>query len=176
MSLMRRCALGLMLLLPTSLVMLSVSHDAQSADDNKPASSSTKSVNEPVGVNMDENIRLRRDLDEYSRAVDPAHVQIEERRRVMHKRLQERFAGCDRDDDGTLILDEVYDCMPQLARRFGEVDLNGDHAISLEEIETLQAKIAERQKVLAVKTDSPSDADSNAKRKNKDGSSRKSAL
>lgn len=173
-SLMRRCALGLMLLLPTSVVMLAAPRDGQGGEDAKPASA--KSASEPVGVNMDENIRLRRDLDEYSRSVDPAHVQIEERRRVMHKRLQERFASCDRDDDGSLILDEIYDCMPQLARRFGEVDLNGDHAISLEEIEALQVKIAERQRVLAVRADSAADAESNPKRKNKDAANRKSAL
>lgn len=165
-----------MLLLPTSVVMLAAPRDAQSNEDAKPASA--KPSNEPVGVNMDENIRLRRALDEYSRTVDPAHVQIEERRRVMHKRLQERFASCDRDDDGSLILDEIYDCMPQLARRFGEVDLNGDRTISLEEIEALQAKIAERQRVLAVRADSAAaaDAESNPKRKNKDAANRKSAL
>jgi len=174
MSLMRRCALGLLLLLPTSVVMLAAPRDAQSNEDTK--SASAKPANEPVGVNIDENIRLRRALDEYSRTVDPAHVQIEERRRVMHKRLQERFASCDRDDDGSLILDEIYDCMPQLARRFGEVDLNGDRTISLEEIEALQAKIAERQKVLAVRTDSAADPEVNSKRKNKDAANRKSAL
>ncbi len=176
MSLMRRCALGLALLLPTSVVMFAAPRDAQGGEDAKSASSNTKSSNEPVGVYMDENIRLRRDLDEYSRSVDPAHVQIEERRRVMHKRLQERFASCDRDDDGSLILDEIYDCMPQLARRFSEVDLNGDRSISLEEIEVLQAKIAERQKILAVKADASQEADSGGKRKNKDNNNRKSAL
>ena len=80
---MRRCALGLALLLPTSVVMFAAPRDAQGGEDAKSASSNTKSSNEPVGVNMDENIRLRRDLDEYSRSVDPAHVQIEERRPVM---------------------------------------------------------------------------------------------
>jgi hypothetical protein len=175
-NLMRRCALGLMLLLPTSVVMLAAPREGQSAEDAKATSSNVKSANEPVGVNIDENIRLRRDLDEYSRSVDPAHVQIEERRRVMHKRLQERFATCDRDDDGSLILDEVYDCMPQIARRFVEVDLNNDRAITLEELEALQAKITERQKVLAVKADASQDADQGGKRKNKDTSNRKSAL
>lgn len=173
---MRRCALGLVLLLPTSVVMLAAPRDAQGGEDGKSASSNTKLANEPVGVNMDENIRLRRDLDEYSRSVDPAHVQIEERRRVMHKRLQERFASCDRDDDGSLILDEIYDCMPQVARRFAEVDLNNDRAITLEEIEALQAKIAERQKILTVKADASQEADSGGKRKNKDNNNRKSAL
>lgn len=176
MSLVRRCALVLVLLLPTSVVMLAAPRDGQNAEETKVSSANGKSSNEPVGVNLDENIRLRRDLDEYSRAVDPAHVQIEERRRVMHKRLQERFASCDHDDDGLLGLDELYDCMPQIARRFGEVDLNSDRQISLEELEALQAKIAERQRVLATRADPSQEADSGGKRKNKDAGNRKSAL
>lgn len=176
-SLMTRFIIGLVLLLPTTVVMMAAPRDAQSNEELKAASSSNPKSNEPVGVNMDENIRLRRDLDEYSRSVDPAHVQIEERRRVMRKRLQERFASCDRDDDGSLVLDEIFDCMPQIARRFAEVDLNGDRGITLEELEALQARMADRQKVIAIKSDSAQDGDS-AKRKNKDagGNGRKSAL
>jgi hypothetical protein len=175
---MTRFVLGLLLLIPTTVVMMAAPRDAQSNEEIKAASpNNAKSANDPVGVNMDENIRLRRDLDEYSRNVDPAHVQIEERRRVMRKRLQERFASCDRDDDGSLVLDEIYDCMPQIARRFGEVDLNGDRGITLEELEALQARMADRQKVIAIKADSAQDGDS-TKRKNKDasGNVRKSAL
>lgn len=176
-SLMTRLVIGLVLLFPSSVVMMAAPRDAQSNEELKAASPGNTKSNEPVGVNMDENIRLRRDLDEYSRTVDPAHVQIEERRRVMRKRLQERFAICDRDDDGSLVLDEIYDCMPQIARRFGEVDLNGDRGITLEELEILQARMADRQKVIAIKADSAQDSDS-AKRKNKDaaGNGRKSAL
>ena len=176
-SLMTRFVIGLVLLFPTGVVMMAAPRDAQSNEELKAPSSSNAKSNEPVGVNMDENIRLRRDLDEYSRSVDPAHVQIEERRRVMRKRLQERFASCDRDDDGSLVLDEIFDCMPQIARRFAEVDLNGDRGITLEELEALQARMADRQKVIAIKTDSAQDGDS-AKRKNKDasGNGRKSAL
>lgn len=174
---MTRFVIGLVLLFPTSVVMMAAPRDAQSNEELKAGSPGNVKSSEPVGVNMDENIRLRRDLDEYSRSVDPAHVQIEERRRVMRKRLQERFASCDRDDDGSLVLDEIFDCMPQIARRFAEVDLNGDRGITLEEIEALQARMADRQKVIAIKADSAQDGDS-AKRKNKDavGNGRKSAL
>ena len=177
-SLAAQCLLGFTLLLPTAVVMLAAPRDVQGGEDAKPSSpSNLKSANEPIGVNLDENIRLRRDLDEYSRAVDPAHVQIEERRRVMHNRLQERFATCDRDDDGSLVLDEVYDCLPQIARRFSEIDLNGDRLITLEELEALQARMADRQKVIAIKADAAQDGDAGTKRKNKDASgSRKSAL
>jgi Ca2+-binding EF-hand superfamily protein len=106
-----------------------------------------------AGVNMDDNIRLRRTLDEYSRTVDPAHVQIEERRRVMHMRLQERFSQTDKDNDGTISLEEAYDSMPQLARHFSAVDLNGDRLITLDELEALQVKIIERQRVVSARPD-----------------------
>ena len=173
-----RFALGLVFLFSTTELMMAAPRDTQNNTDeaSKSQTNNSKSNTEAVGVNLDENIRLRRDLDEYSRAVDPAHVQIEERRRVMHKRLQERFNQTDRDNDGTISLDEAYDTMPQLARHFGEVDLNSDRLITLDELEALQAKIAERQRVLTVKADA-GDADAN-KRKNKDtgNGAHKSAL
>jgi hypothetical protein len=123
--------------------------------------------NEAVGVNMDENIRLRRSLDEYSRMVDPAHVQIEERRRVMHKRLQERFNQTDRDNDGFLTRDEAFEGMPQILRHFAIIDTNGDGLISLEELEALQLKIIERQR-MAVRVE-PVESEL-TKRKTKDAS------
>ena len=107
-----RFALGFAMLFVTSELMMAAPRDSQSNLDDTPKSQSPatkEAAKEAVGVNMDENIRLRRDLDEYSRSVDPAHVQIEERRRVMHKHLQERFAITDRDNDGTISLDEAYE-------------------------------------------------------------------
>lgn len=177
-SLMARVLLGVCLLTSTSVIILAAPREVQGDEVKTATKSAPESKTEPVGVNLDENIRLRRDLDEYSRTVDPAHVQIEERRRVMRKRLQERFATCDRDDDGALVLDEIFDCMPQVARRFAEVDLNSDRFITLEELEALQAKMADRQKVIAIKSETTQDADSGPKRKGKDSgnSNRKSAL
>jgi len=129
------------------------------------------------GVNIDENIRLRRDLDEYTRTVDPAHVQIEERRRLMHKRLQERFAQIDRDGDGMISRDEALDGIPQLLRHFNNVDLNGDNQLSLDELEALQAKIMERQRTMTVRVEPTPDVDQPSKKKsNKDNPSRKPAL
>jgi len=139
-------------------------------------SDNLKSSTEAVGVNMDDNIRLRRTLDEYSRTVDPAHVQIEERRRVMHQRIQERFSQADKDNDGTISLEEAYDSMPQLARHFGAVDLNNDHGITLDELEALQAKIAERQRMATLKVEVPETDNSKAKNKQGTASNRKSAL
>lgn len=177
--LMSRLAIGLALLFSFAEVMMAGPRDNQNNNEevSKPQQAdNSKSSNEAVGVNMDDNIRLRRTLDEYSRTVDPAHVQIEERRRVMHQRIQERFSQADRDNDGGISLEEAYDSMPQLARHFGAVDLNNDHVITLEELEALQAKIAERQRIATVKIDTP-EAD-NPKSKNKQGASsnRKSAL
>lgn len=134
----------------------------------------SESVNKPmavpnnaVGVNLDENIRLRRALDEYSRLVDPAHVQIEERRRVMHKRLQERFNQTDKDNDGFISREEAIEGMPQISRHFSGIDTNTDGFISLDELEALQLKIVERQR-MAVRVE-PYEAEL-AKRKTKDAS------
>ena len=171
--LMSRFAVALLLIFSSSEMMMAAPRDNQNSNDEVIKSQPTdtsKTSNEPIGVNMDENIRLRRDLDEYSRAVDPAHVQIEERRRVMHKRLQERFSETDRDNDGAISIEEAYDTMPQLARHFGAVDLNSDHVITLDELEALQAKIVERQRVATYKADIP-EMD-NSKVKNKPTSSK----
>ena len=177
--LMSRLAIGLALAFSFAEVMMAGPRDNQNNNDEvskSQPSDNSKSSNEAVGVNMDDNIRLRRTLDEYSRTVDPAHVQIEERRRVMHQRIQERFSQADRDNDGGISLEEAYDSMPQLARHFGAVDLNSDHMITLEELEALQAKIAERQRMATLKVDALET--DNAKAKNKQGASgnRKSAL
>ena len=177
--LMSRIAIGFALVFSFSEVMMAGPRDNQNNNDEaskSQPSENSKSSNEAVGVNMDDNIRLRRTLDEYSRTVDPAHVQIEERRRVMHQRIQERFSQADRDNDGGISLEEAYDSMPQLARHFGAVDLNSDHMITLEELEALQAKIAERQRMATLKVDTLET--DNAKAKNKQGASgnRKSAL
>ncbi len=166
--LMCRFAVALLLIFSSSEIMMAAPRDNQNSNDEVIKSQSTdtsKTSNDPIGVNMDENIRLRRDLDEYSRAVDPAHVQIEERRRVMHKRLQERFSETDRDNDGAISIEEAYDTMPQLARHFGAVDLNSDHVITLDELEALQAKIVERQRVATYKADIPEMDNSKAKNK-----------
>ena len=177
--LMSRLAIGLALLFSFAEVIVAGPRDNQNNNEEvtkSQPSDNSKSATEAVGVNMDDNIRLRRTLDEYSRTVDPAHVQIEERRRVMHQRIQERFSQADRDNDGGISLEEAYDSMPQLARHFGAVDLNSDHMITLEELEALQAKIAERQRMATLKVDTLET--DNAKAKNKQGASgnRKSAL
>lgn len=148
-----RCLLSMLLLFSTPLIVAAPRENQASPEDiskslgsdsfNKPMTV----PNDAIGVNLDENIRLRRALDEYSRLVDPAHVQIEERRRVMHKRLQERFTQIDKNDDGSISREEVAEGMPQIARHFNNVDLNADNQLSLEELEALQLKIMERQRM-----------------------------
>lgn len=100
-----------------------------------------------------ERIRLHRDLDEYSRTVDPAHVQIEERRRIMHQRLEERFANSDKDNDGSISREEAAEAMPQISRHFNQVDLNGDGVITLNELEAAQARAMERHRAETAKND-----------------------
>ena len=178
--LMSRLAFGLAFF-SSAEVMMAAPRDNQAANDDASKSSqadvsNSKSSNDPVGVNIDDNIRLRRSLDEYSRTVDPAHVQIEERRRVMHQRLQERFSQTDRDNDGTISLEEAYDTMPQLARHFGAVDLNSDRLITLDELGALQAKIAERQRIETVKAYSPEVDSAKPKSKSRVPNNRKNAL
>jgi hypothetical protein len=171
-------AVGFALLFSSAEIILAAPKDNQSKEEaNKfQQADSPKYSTEATGVNIDDNIRLRRTLDEYSRSVDPAHVQIEERRRVMHQRLQERFTQADRDNDGTLSPYEIYESMPQLSRHFGVVDLNNDHNITLDELEALQDKIAERQRMATLKTDSLETEVPKSKVKQNTLSKRKSAL
>lgn len=98
-------------------------------------------------VSDKDRMSLRRDLDAYSRSANPDHVLLEERRRMMHKQIQERFFAADRDNDGSLSREEAAEALPQIARHFSEVDLNGDDVITIEELAVAQAKADERQRM-----------------------------
>jgi hypothetical protein len=142
---------------------------AREAPDD--SSSDTQEASKPASTyaGSQESIRLRRDLDEYSRTVDPAHVQIEERRRVMHLRLQQRFAETDRNNDGVISRIEAVELMPQVARHFNEVDTDADNSISLEELESLQNRIVSRQQQgSTLKVENIPDQADVIKHKNKD--------
>jgi Ca2+-binding EF-hand superfamily protein len=146
---------------------------AQSVDDNQDG---TPQPALDGNISAEERMRLHRDLEEYSRTVDPAHVQIEERRRVMRMRLQQRFLGSDKDNDGSISREEAFETMPQIARHFNQVDLNNDGVITLNELEAAQARAMEHQRAATAKAEEIQEADP-AKRKNKDlASNRKRAL
>lgn len=115
-------------------------------------------------ISIEDRIRLRRDLYEYSKSVDAAHIQIEERRRLMRKRIQERFLDADHDNDGSLSREEATEMLPQVARHFNQFDLNNDGVITLMELEDAQARAAERQRALTAKIDGSS-PEMDAKRK-----------
>jgi len=97
-------------------------------------------------ISIEESIKLRSDINEYSRTVDPAHIQIEERRRIMHQRLQKRFQQADIDNNKVISRDEAALYMPQISRHFDAIDTNNDGVITLEELEALQARILARQR------------------------------
>ncbi len=97
-------------------------------------------------ISIEESIKLRNDINEYSRTVDPAHVQIEERRRIMHERLKARFQAADVDNNNVISRDEAEQFMPQILRHFNDIDTNNDGVITLEELEALQTRIVERQR------------------------------
>jgi len=131
-------------------------------------------------ISMDERLRLRRDLDEYSRSVDPGHIQIEERRRIMRQRIQERFFGSDKDNDGSISREEAFETLPQIARHFNQVDLNADGVITLNELEAAQARAVERLRAAAAKNEAQLQDDDVAKPANnknrREASNRKRAL
>lgn len=97
-------------------------------------------------VSLEDRMRLRMDLNHYSRTNDPIHHQIQDRRRSMSKGIQERFFRADRDNDNLLSRQEVVDSLPQVARHFNQVDLDGDEFISITELVDYQARLVERQR------------------------------
>ncbi|HSH97183.1 MAG TPA: histidine kinase [Methyloradius sp.] len=112
-----------------------------SNQDNSLYARPTKSL-----ISIEDSIKLRNDINEYSRTVDPAHVQIEERRRIMHDRLKARFQAADMDNNNVISRDEAEQFMPQILRHFSDIDTNNDGVITLEELENLQTRIVERQR------------------------------
>jgi hypothetical protein len=123
-------------------------------------------------VSYEDRVLLRRDLDAFSRSADPDHVQLEERRRTMHRQIQERFFAADTDNDGSLSRLEVTETLPQIARHFSEVDLNSDEVITINELVVAQAKADERQRMAETRIEEArlneiKQAEQQAKRKNK---------
>lgn len=99
----------------------------------------------------DDRARLRKALADYAKSTDPEHDQIEQKRKLMKASIEERFNGCDKDNDDSIDREEATLCLPQIARRFSYVDVDEDGVITLEELELAQAKQDERQKAAEAK-------------------------
>lgn len=110
-------------------------------------------------ITMEERIRLYHDLERYSRSIDSTHIVIENHRRGMRQRLQERFSGADKDSNGSISREEATESLPQIARHFSQVDGNGDGVVTLNELAIVQAKmIARHQRSIMAKPQIPGDA------------------
>ena len=95
-------------------------------------------------ITMEERIKLHQDLEQYSRSIDSSHIVIEKHRRGMRQRLQDRFSGADKDNDGSISREEATESLPQIARHFSQVDGNGDGVVTLNELAVVQAKMMAR--------------------------------
>jgi hypothetical protein len=119
----------------------------------------------------EDRARLRKALTEYARNTDPDHQLMLQKRKAMHDSISQRFNECNRDNDETLDREEATLCLPQVARHFSYVDLDGDGVITLEELENAYAKMTERQREAESRTEAQqaaaSDADMDAKLKSK---------
>ena len=93
--------------------------------------------------------QIRDALAEYSRAEDENNALYEQKRRAMLDSVEKRFLACDTDADDTLDVFEVTQCLPQVARRFRDVDIDNDNVITLDEIAILAKNYEKRVKELS---------------------------
>ncbi|MBF4988221.1 hypothetical protein INP78_08025 [Methylophilus sp. 14] len=118
----------------------------------------------------EDRARLRKALSDYARNTDPDHQLMLQKRKVMHDSISQRFNECNRDNDDSLDREEATLCLPQVARHFSYVDLDGNGVITLDELENAYAQMVERQREAEAKTQAQqaivSDSD-NDKSKNK---------
>jgi hypothetical protein len=155
----RHAILALYVALGLSQPLFAGSHGNQyGTDDPLPPVTETDSRSaEPqaleVNVSAEERLRLRNDLETYSRAEDPDHDQMEARRHAMRERVKQRFQSADKDSDGSISRGEAWESMPQLARHFEQVDTNNDDIITEDEMEAAQTRMLERQRAASAKND-----------------------
>lgn len=119
----------------------------------------------------EDRARLRKALSDYARNTDPDHQLMLQKRKAMHDSISQRFNECNRDNDDSLDREEATLCLPQVARHFSYVDLDGNGVITLDELENAYAKMVERQREAEAKSETQqnivSDSDVDAKSRNK---------
>lgn len=98
--------------------------------------------------------RLRDELNDYSRKAYPDREQLEERRRLMHDRMQERLNSADKNGVGSISRSEAQLRMPRLARQFDQIDTNGDGVITREEMQAARDRMAQEKRETA-RVDNP---------------------
>jgi len=146
-----------------ALTTISLSFNAITADKNlqpvanvidqhSEASSEKEGLLKTLEHNFspEKRANLRKALDDYARSVDQDHDQIEARRRAMQESVKERFFDADGDFDNTIDRQEATAKLPQIARHFNSVDTNGDGLISLDELESAQMRMIERQRAAEI--------------------------
>lgn len=106
--------------------------------------SKLNTVDSEIVYELSDTDHIRSALDLYSRAEDKNNAIYEQKRRAMLDSVELRFLACDTDADNTLDVFEVTQCLPQVARRFRDVDIDNDNVITLDEIAIL-AKTFERK-------------------------------
>lgn len=94
--------------------------------------------------------RLRDELNAYSRKVYPDQ-EVEERRRMMLDRMEERLNGA---GIGSITRSEAQLRMPRLARQFDQIDTNGDNVITREELQAARERAAQEKRETA-RADNP---------------------
>jgi len=122
---------------------------SHSVDNDETGLSKTLEYN----FSPEDRARLRKALKEYARNTDPDHQLMVQKRKAMHESISQRFNECNRDTDDSLDREEATMCLPQVARHFSYVDLDGDGVITLDELETAYTKMVERQREAEAKTE-----------------------
>jgi Ca2+-binding EF-hand superfamily protein len=100
----------------------------------------------------EDRARLRKALSDYARNTDPDHQLMLQKRKVMHDSISQRFNECNRNNDDSLDREEATLCLPQVARHFSYVDLDGNGVITLDELENAYAQMVERQREAEAKS------------------------
>ncbi len=151
---------------------VSLVEDRQTQDKQVAEENDQNGLEQTLEYNFspEDRARLRKALADYSKSTDPEHHQIELRRKAMKESVEERFNGCDKDNDESIDREEATLCLPQVARRFGTVDVDEDGVITLEELQLAQAKAIERQKAAEAKVEAQKIQEAEAEIKNKNKS------